>query len=314
MVMRFSYGTDGRPLAICYDDVSYYYITNLQGDVVAIVDGSGATVVSYVYDAWGRLISTDDDTDIDLGEINPLRYRGYVYDQETGLYYLQSRYYNPTWGRFINADVYTSTGQGMLGNNMFVYCSNNPTIYRDEEGTSFTLAVALGGAAAGALINLTSYLVGCGISGKDVTGEGVAQALIVGAACGVFGAAAGTAVGLYMKATYAGYAAFVAAMSTEINGGNGIIAGGATFLGAFGGALIDTETLGLLADFFANFSVGLFTGAPAEIVSSGLQNIFGNTSTAPTSSVSSATSVPSPSANVNAGGYRSRSIMRICYT
>ena len=85
VVMRFSYGTDGRPLVISYNDTPYYYITNLQGDVVAIVNSSGTTVVKYVYDAWGRLISTDDDTDINLGEINPLRYRGYVYDRETGL-------------------------------------------------------------------------------------------------------------------------------------------------------------------------------------------------------------------------------------
>ena len=109
--MRFSYGTDGRPLALWYDEVSYYYITNLQGDVVAIVNSSGTTVVSYVYDAWGRVITTVDNTNINLGEINPLRYRGYIYDQETGLYYLQSRYYNPTWGRFLNADTFVFTGQ-----------------------------------------------------------------------------------------------------------------------------------------------------------------------------------------------------------
>ena len=134
VVMRFSYGTDGRPLVISYNDVPYYYITNLQGDVVAIVNSSGTAVVSYVYDAWGRVITTVDNTNINLGEINPLRYRGYIYDQETGLYYLQSRYYNPTWGRFINADAYVSTGQGLLGNNMFAYCHNNPANMIDSSG------------------------------------------------------------------------------------------------------------------------------------------------------------------------------------
>ena len=69
-----------------------------------------------------------------LGAQNPLRYRGYVYDTETGLYYLQSRYYNPTWGRFINADGYASTGQGIIGNNMFAYCGNNPVIRHDPTG------------------------------------------------------------------------------------------------------------------------------------------------------------------------------------
>jgi RHS repeat-associated protein len=70
-----------------------------------------------------------------LGLYNPLRYRGYVYDTESGLYYLQSRYYNPEWGRFINADALISTGQGILGNNLFAYCLNNPIIYYDSMGT-----------------------------------------------------------------------------------------------------------------------------------------------------------------------------------
>ena len=71
-----------------------------------------------------------------LGNLNPLTYRGYVYDQETGLYYLQSRYYNPEWGRFLNADALVATGQGMLGNNMFAYCNNNPVMYVDPTGHS----------------------------------------------------------------------------------------------------------------------------------------------------------------------------------
>ena len=72
-----------------------------------------------------------------LGSLNPLRYRGYVYDQETGLYYLQSRYYNPEIGRFINADGFTSTGQGLLGNNMFAYCGNNPISRYDPAGKRY---------------------------------------------------------------------------------------------------------------------------------------------------------------------------------
>ena len=71
-----------------------------------------------------------------LGKANPLRYRGYVYDEETRLYYLQSRYYDPALGRFINSDVYASTGQGFIGNNMFAYANNNPVCYRDSNGTS----------------------------------------------------------------------------------------------------------------------------------------------------------------------------------
>ena len=76
-----------------------------------------------------------------LGAVNPLRYRGYVYDTETGLYYLNSRYYNPTWGRFVNADGYASTGQGFTGDNMFAYCNDNPVNYKDSEGTEPELAM-----------------------------------------------------------------------------------------------------------------------------------------------------------------------------
>jgi RHS repeat-associated protein len=91
-------------------------------------------VVEYTYDAWGKLLTTTGSMASTLGVHNPLRYRGYVYDTELGLYYLQSRYYNPEMGRFINADAYTSTGQGVLGNNMFAYCENSPIINVDFGG------------------------------------------------------------------------------------------------------------------------------------------------------------------------------------
>ena len=119
-----------------YEDV-FYYITNVQGDVVAIVDSDGYVMVQYDYDAWGKPIRTqyaDETVSTYITYFNPLRYRGYVYDQETGLYYLQSRYYDPEIGRFINADAFTSTGQGVLGNNMFAYCGNNPVNRSDVEG------------------------------------------------------------------------------------------------------------------------------------------------------------------------------------
>ena len=99
--------------------------------MVGIADSTGALVVRYSYDAWGKLLSITGSMASTLGVQNPLRYRGYVYDQETGLYYLQSRYYNPEIGRFINADALVATGQGLLGNNMFAYCLNNPVSLKD---------------------------------------------------------------------------------------------------------------------------------------------------------------------------------------
>ena len=135
--LYFSYDASGTPLSVTYNGTEYYYATNLQGDVVAILDDDGDAVVSYTYDAWGRPLTTTGDLSSTLGTHNPLRYRGYVYDHETSLYYLQSRYYNPTIGRFLNADAFASTGQGLLGNNMFAYCMNNPTNGCDPCGNCF---------------------------------------------------------------------------------------------------------------------------------------------------------------------------------
>ena len=102
---------------------------------MAILDTPGAEVVGYSYDAWGNPLDTTGSMKLSLGLYNPLRYRGYVYDQETGLYYLQSRYYNPEMGRFINADNRISNvGGNVLGNNMFAYCMNNPINMSDPTG------------------------------------------------------------------------------------------------------------------------------------------------------------------------------------
>ncbi len=114
------------------DTEQYFYVRNAQGDIIGIINSIGKQVVSYTYDTWGKLISITGDKA--LGEKNPYRYRGYRYDTETGYYYLQSRYYNPEWGRFLNADGLVSTGQGMLAHNMFIYCLNNPASNKDDNG------------------------------------------------------------------------------------------------------------------------------------------------------------------------------------
>ena len=101
---------------------------------MAILDANGNSVVQYTYDAWGKVLSITGTMADSIGTINPLLYRGYIYDHDTGLYYLQSRYYNPTIERFINADAFVSTGQGFVGNNMFVYCLNNPINFVDRYG------------------------------------------------------------------------------------------------------------------------------------------------------------------------------------
>ena len=138
-VLDFVYDESGKPFALKYSTngtsfQTYYYVLNLQGDVVKLIHYIPGfeyeSVATYEYDAWGNIVSSSGR----LAEINPLRYRGYYYDNETGFYYLQSRYYDPANRRFINADVYASTGQGFVGTNMFAYCNNKPIINSDPSG------------------------------------------------------------------------------------------------------------------------------------------------------------------------------------
>ena len=161
-IMIFSYDALGRPFAVKYSKnngssfTNYFYVLNQQGDVVKIFrpdpvkDANGNTTgyvekvyATYTYDAWGKLIGITNyagesllnrPNSTALANVNPLRYRGYYYDTETGFYYLQSRYYDPAVRRFINADSYASTGQGFVGVNMFAYCNNNPVMYADDGG------------------------------------------------------------------------------------------------------------------------------------------------------------------------------------
>ena len=106
---------------------------------MSIVDEQGNVVASYQYDPYGNVISATGP----LAKINPLRYRGYYFDTEIGMYYLQSRYYDPELGRFINADSHASTGQGVLGNNMFAYCANNPINKADLGGNLWEWVAAI---------------------------------------------------------------------------------------------------------------------------------------------------------------------------
>ena len=138
-VLDFVYDDAGRPFALRYSTngtsfQTYYYVLNLQGDVVKLIHYIPGfeyeSVATYEYDAWGNIVSSSGR----LAEINPLRYRGYYYDSETGFYYLQSRYYDPQNRRFINADSYASTGQGFVGTNMFAYCNNSPILFVDHDG------------------------------------------------------------------------------------------------------------------------------------------------------------------------------------
>ena len=151
-------------------------ILNLQGDVVQIIDANGVMQAEYIYSPWGEVISAEGD----LAEINPLRYRGYYYDSETGFYYLQSRYYDPENHRFINADTYASTDSGnSIASNMFAYCGNNPIIRSDDDGQFWHIIV-------GAVIGATVGAISAAIQGKGTAG--ILAGAVLGAASGALAA------------------------------------------------------------------------------------------------------------------------------
>ena len=138
------YDDAGRPYILRYTPSggatqTYYYVLNLQGDVVGLMNTSMQMVVKYSYDPWGKLTGTTATSAyVALAQANPLRYRSYCYDIETGFYYLQTRYYDPAIARFINADsCLTTNSLGLLSYNMFAYCENNPVMRSDPTGEWF---------------------------------------------------------------------------------------------------------------------------------------------------------------------------------
>lgn len=130
--LLFYYDSDGSATSFSYNGTMYFYVKNLQGDVIRIIDLAGTEVASYVYDAWGNIKDTKGEPTI--REINPIRYRGYVYDTETSLYYLQSRYYDPFTGRFLNADDTHYIMFPSLMANLYTYCDNNAISNTDTNG------------------------------------------------------------------------------------------------------------------------------------------------------------------------------------
>ena len=241
--LEFIYDDGNQPFAMIYNDGStstlYYYVLNAQGDVIALLNENGTLAASYNYGAWGNYSvhgadgkKTTDPTFI--GHINPLRYRGYYYDRETRLYYLQSRYYDFANCRFINADTFATTdANGFLSANMFAYCENNPVGNSDPNGEFLnTLIGAVTGAALGAALAL-------------VTGENVKAAAISGAISGGIAGFAtdaiivtgGTALGVAVTYGIAGFVGSAAgSIAAQRSEGKPVNLGEAAVEGTFGAA------------------------------------------------------------------------------
>ena len=130
--LDFLYDEAGAVFGVLHNGTPYYYVRNGQNDIVALVDQNANIIGQYSYDAWGKPIQVTGDAEI--VSLNPFRYRGYVYDEETGLYYLQSRYYDPELGRFLNADAIAGEIGTLGSHNVFAYCMNNPVNQVDPSG------------------------------------------------------------------------------------------------------------------------------------------------------------------------------------
>ena len=223
-LVGFTYNKDGKVS-------NYIYRRNLQGDIIGIYDSLGNEVGGYAYDAYGNCYVKYNDNSSEeekkILDINPFRYRGYYYDKETGLYYLNRRYYDPSIGRFISPDVLSildETKGQINGLNLYMYCNNNPIMYVDPSGhfalttiiilTLIAVGVVAGGTAAGVISYSKGY------RGWELVGHIFAGAVI--------GGLIGAAIGCFAAPTIAGLLA-----STGTIGGSLVLAGG----GAVGGGI-----------------------------------------------------------------------------
>jgi len=151
-IIYYLYDLDGI-IGLNYNNENYYYIKNYHNDIIGIINSLGETIVSYTYDSWGNVLSmkdSDNNEIIDnthIGAINPFRYRSYYYDTETNLYYLNTRYYNPKWGRLISPDTILGINQDALANNLYLYVSNDPINNIDSNGNLLLGLLVLGAAA-----------------------------------------------------------------------------------------------------------------------------------------------------------------------
>ena len=150
----FMYDNNGDAFGFIYNGEEYYYIKNVQNDIVAIADKNGDIVANYYYDAWGNVTQITGNTA--LAQTNPLRYRSYYYDSETGYYHLKSRYYSPEVGRFLNSDSVIDN-RDISTQNLFQYCGNNPINNADSSGNLFGAIVGIGLL----VIGMVTILSGC---------------------------------------------------------------------------------------------------------------------------------------------------------
>lgn len=243
--LTYLYDENGAPIGLKYREPTYakdvykvyFFEKNLQGDIIAIYNEGGGKIGTYSYDAWGNFIVTVSSgiTTLEraiVEDYNPYRYRGYYFDIESGWYYLQSRYYNPEWGRFISPDhhnVLMATPMGLTDKNLFAYCDNNPTMRIDENGEFWNIVA---GAVIGAAINIGVSYFTTVLSGGKYTLE---NAIVDGLSGAVTGAFAATGLGAIAQGLVGMVTSGAASLLTDMLEGKKIDVNRAINAAALGG-------------------------------------------------------------------------------
>ena len=273
--VQFVYDTQGKPFMLRLNGkTDYFYLYNGLGDITGLVDSSNQVVVRYQYNSWGKVTSTQDTSGVSLATLNPFCYRKYVYDPETGMYCLGSRYYDPEVGRFVNAydpSVIFAKPQELGSKNLYAYCDNNPVAREDYVG-EFPIPCIVG-AVVGAAVSGFSYVL---TRGGEIDGVELAKSCLIGA---VLGALAPLEPVRSIKKGYLAVASVINGINTAINTDGdiptrivcGIIEGGATMASGYicnkwtGDVELTTKT----SQVIANAGVGYVVGHVAEIAAVG---------------------------------------------
>ena len=219
---QYLYDGSGQLMAIRYKGADYYYIRDGLMCITGLVDANGTAVVNYFYDSWGRMLNITGSLAASLGKDNPYRYKGCYYDDETGMYYLKSRYYQPEICRFISADdedVLIDTHANLSNKNLYLYCDNNPIIKVDEEGQ---IAEFLVNAALGAAVNVAASFIIAQAMGQEFGVKDVAAAAVLGALNGGAGAVA--------NGLYAGYTSYQSGANINAAIFNGLMSAGVSLI------------------------------------------------------------------------------------
>ena len=306
--VQFVYDAEGKPFMLRFNGkTDYFYLYNGLGDVVGLIDSSNKVVVRYQYNSWGKVTSSEDTSGVSLATLNPFRYRKYVYDPETGLYCLGSRYYDPEVGRFVNADdpgTIFAKPQELYNKNLYAYCDNNPVIREDIQG--YFPIPCIVGAVVGAVVSGFSYVLS---SGGEIDGVELAKSCLVGAVSGAL--APLDPLKGKVQWVVAG-AALINGINTAINteGGfltrcvcGGLEAVGTYVAGATANSWTSPENVILAtkaAQIIGNAAVGYTLGQTAELAVVGVSAAI---TSKPSAAKAKTTSVTKPKIKLNSTPY-----------